>query len=78
MKQVAIAKIIKIPDELPYDITEREIDDAKKWCRECIKLRLDLDNIDGNLDEIEYIISRFPDDNWQPQIGYKIEARLNI
>lgn len=76
--KVAISKIIFRHPEIPIEKYEAEIQDAKDWCRKCIKLRLDTDNINANLDDICYSVAEVTTSAWTPPSGILITAELEI
>lgn len=78
MKTITTAIRIAIPIDATREYLQRELENAKDRCRKNIKSKLDTNKISGNLDDIEYAVYRFPEDEWQPTIAYIIKAILKV
>lgn len=79
---VGIAKIVpRQIESASYMVTklrqkgnERTVEDAKEWCRLCIKKRLEMDSLSGDLDKIDYKVEEI----WESVPKFKITATLEI
>lgn len=83
--KIAIARIIKRQicrsaeeQEIVNAANQREIEDAKEWCRKSIELRARRDNLDVNLDDIIYTIKEGKTQVWDPPFAYKVTAELYL
>ena len=77
--KIAIARIIKRQicrsaeeQEIVNAANQREIEDAKEWCRKSIELRARRDNLDVNRDDIIYTIKEGKTQVWDPPFAYKV------
>ena len=81
--KIGIAKVIRRlseKTEAGKKANMLEIESAKDWCKRCIKLRLDQDKLNGNLNKIEYKVREtFDIFHYQMiPLTYTVEATLEI